>query len=89
MRTWLFLQMTIYYDSLRHHPLIVVGPESAKFRSRVDEGCYDPDDHLVMFASPGDSPPFVTFISTLTQKAVIKHPFDGSSSCLEELFDQQ
>jgi hypothetical protein len=47
--------------------------------SRVDEGCYDPDDHLVMYASPGDSPPFVTFISTLTQKAVAKLPFNGSS----------
>jgi hypothetical protein len=47
--------------------------------SRVDEGCYDPDDHLVMFASPGDSPPFVTLISTLTQKAVVKLPFNGSS----------
>ncbi len=47
--------------------------------SRVDEGCYDPDDHLVMFASPGDSPPFVTLISTLTQTAVAKLPFNGSS----------
>jgi hypothetical protein len=47
--------------------------------SRVDEGCYDPDDHLVMYASPGDSPPFVTFISTLTQTAVAKLPFNGSS----------
>jgi hypothetical protein len=47
--------------------------------SRVDEGCYDPDDHLVMYASPGDSPPFVTFISTLTQKPVAKLLFNGSS----------
>ncbi len=37
---------------------------------RVDEGCYDPDDNLAMFASPGDSPPFVTFISTKTQTIV-------------------
>lgn len=47
--------------------------------SRVDEGCYDPDDHLVMFASPGDTPPFVTLISTLTQQPVAKLPFNGSS----------
>lgn len=47
--------------------------------SRVDEGCYDPDDHLVMYASPGDSPPFVTFISTLTQTPVAKLPFNGTS----------
>ncbi|WP_025597196.1 hypothetical protein [Burkholderia sp. WSM2230] len=47
--------------------------------SRVDEGCYDPDDHLVMYASPGESPPFVTFISTQTQQVVGKLPFNGSS----------
>jgi hypothetical protein len=47
--------------------------------SRVDEGCYDPDDHLAMYASPGDTPPFATFISTLTQKPVTKLVFNGSS----------
>ncbi|CAH2910150.1 MAG: hypothetical protein CPSOU_1704 [uncultured Paraburkholderia sp.] len=47
--------------------------------SRVDKGCYDPDDHLVMYASPGESPPFVTFISTQTQQVVVKLPFNGSS----------
>ncbi|MEA3117779.1 MAG: hypothetical protein QOI13_1049, partial [Paraburkholderia sp.] len=31
---------------------------------RVDEGCYDPDDSLVMFSSPGETPPTATFIST-------------------------
>ena len=47
--------------------------------SRVDEGCYDPDDQLVMYASPGDSPPFATFISTRTQTPVKKLTFTGSS----------
>ncbi|SAK93068.1 hypothetical protein AWB78_05078 [Caballeronia calidae] len=47
--------------------------------SRVDEGCYDPDDHLVMYASPGETPPFVTFISTTTQSVVSKLVFNGSS----------
>jgi hypothetical protein len=47
--------------------------------SRVDEGCYDPDDGLVMFSSPGESPPFATFISTKTQAVVAKLPFAGSS----------
>jgi hypothetical protein len=47
--------------------------------SRVDEGCYDPDDHLAMYASPGDSPPFATFVSTLTQTPVTKLVFNGSS----------
>ncbi|WP_343655530.1 hypothetical protein [Paraburkholderia caribensis] len=47
--------------------------------SRVDEGCYDPDDHLIMFASPGETPPYVTFISTTTQAVVSKLTFTGSS----------
>jgi hypothetical protein len=55
--------------------------------SRVDEGCYDPDDHLVMYASPGDSPPFVTFISTLTQTAVAKLAFNGSSGLEACVYD--
>jgi len=47
--------------------------------SRVDEGCYDPDDHLIMYSSPGDTPPYVTFISTTTQTVVSKLVFNGSS----------
>jgi hypothetical protein len=47
--------------------------------SRVDEGCYDPDDHLAMYSSPGDSPPFATFVSTLTQTPEQKLVFNGSS----------
>jgi hypothetical protein len=37
---------------------------------RTDEGCYDPDDKLVMFANPADSPPYATFISTTTNAVV-------------------
>jgi hypothetical protein len=55
--------------------------------SRVDEGCYDPDDHLAMYASPGDSPPFATFISTLTQKPVTKLVFNGSSGLEACVYD--
>ena len=47
--------------------------------SRVDEGCYDPDDHLVMFASPGENPPYVTILSTTSQSVVSKLVFNGSS----------
>ncbi|MEM5327091.1 hypothetical protein VSR34_10865 [Paraburkholderia sp. JHI2823] len=56
--------------------------------SRVDEGCYDPDDHLIMFASPGDTPPFVTFISTTTQSIVMKMPFNGSSGLEACVYDR-
>lgn len=55
--------------------------------SRVDEGCYDPDDHLVMFASPGDTPPYVTFISTTTQAVVNKLVFSGSSGLEACVYD--
>jgi len=55
--------------------------------SRVDEGCYDPDDHLAMYASPGDSPPFATFVSTLTQTAVTKLVFNGSSGLEACVYD--
>ncbi len=55
--------------------------------SRVDEGCYDPDDHLVMFASPGETPPYVTFISTTTQAVVSKLVFNGSSGLEACVYD--
>jgi hypothetical protein len=45
---------------------------------RTDEGCYDPDDKLVMFANPADSPPYVTFISTTTNTIVAKLLFPTS-----------
>ncbi len=37
---------------------------------RADEGCYDPDHKLYMINSPGESPPFATFIDTTTQKII-------------------
>ncbi|WP_042259597.1 hypothetical protein [Paraburkholderia heleia] len=55
--------------------------------SRVDEGCYDPDDHLIMFASPGDTPPYVTFISTTTQAVVNRLVFNGSSGLEACVYD--
>lgn len=54
---------------------------------RVDEGCYDPDDNLVMFASPGETPPFATFISTKTQAVVSKLTFTGSSGLEACVYD--
>jgi hypothetical protein len=45
---------------------------------RTDEGCYDPDDHLMMFANPADSPPYMTFVSTTTNTIVGKITFPTS-----------
>jgi hypothetical protein len=43
-------------------------PIGTGFRS--DEGCYDPDHNIFMINSPGESPPFATFINTNTQKII-------------------
>jgi len=37
---------------------------------RADEGCYDPDHKIFMINSPGESPPFATFIDTTSQKII-------------------
>jgi hypothetical protein len=37
---------------------------------RADEGCFDPDHNLFMISSPGESPPFATFIDTTTQQII-------------------
>ena len=37
---------------------------------RADEGCYDPDHKIFMINSPGEEPPFATFIDTTTQKII-------------------
>jgi len=39
---------------------------------RADEGCYDPDHNIFMINSPGETPPFATFIDTTTQKIIAK-----------------
>jgi hypothetical protein len=46
--------------------------------TRADEFCYDSKDNLVMIASPAESPPYVTFISTTSYTVVGKLVFDGS-----------
>ena len=37
---------------------------------RADEGCYDPDHRIFMINSPGEDPPFATFIDTVSQKII-------------------
>jgi len=37
---------------------------------RADEGCYDPDHKIFMINSPGEDPPFATFIDTTTQRII-------------------
>lgn len=56
---------------------------------RVDEGCYDPDDNLIMFSSPGETPPFATFISTKTQAVVAKLTFATSTGLEACVYDSK
>ncbi len=37
---------------------------------RADEGCYDPDHNIFMINSPGENPPFATFIDVTSQKII-------------------
>jgi hypothetical protein len=57
--------------------------------NRVDEGCYDPDDQLIMYTSPVESPPFVTFISTQSQAIVAKLPFPTSTGLEACVYDHR
>ena len=74
---------------------ISIAPPYAKKPSifRADEGCYDPDDKLMMFAHPGDTidgkttgapAPFATWISTDTQSVVAQFAFPNNATGLEQ-----
>jgi hypothetical protein len=54
---------------------------------RTDEGCYDPDDKLIMFANPADSPPYATFISTTTNTVVATLLFSTSVGLEQCVYD--
>ena len=47
---------------------------------RADEGCYDRDHNIYMINSPGESPPFATFIDTTTQKIIATLLFTDQGS---------
>src|ERR1700737_1005446 len=51
---------------------------------RADEGCYDPDDKLMMFAHPGDTPPFATWIDTTTNTIKAQYAFTAALGGLEQ-----
>ena len=56
----------------------LANPISVGGTTRADEFCVDPVNQLVMIASPAESPPYVTFISTKSYKVVGKLVFDGT-----------
>ena len=58
--------------------IVAIIPTGGK--CRADELNYDPIDHIIMIANPGDDPPFVTFISTDTQTVLGKYVYPSSQS---------
>jgi hypothetical protein len=64
--------------SVKTLPGGVANPISVGGTTRADEFCYDSADNLIMIASPAESPPFVTFISTTSYTVVDKLVFDGT-----------
>jgi len=46
---------------------------------RADEGCLDPQHHIVMFSSGAEEPPFATFINTDTQSVIAKLTLSDST----------
>lgn len=54
---------------------------------RTDEGCYDGDDGIVMFANPNDPTPFATWISSKTNAVLAKLPFAGSAGLEACVYD--
>jgi len=56
--------------------------------ARADEMSFDQRDHLILVANDADSPPFVSFISTQTDKVVGRLTFDNATNGLEQsLYD--
>ncbi len=53
-------------------------------KKRADELCFDPDDHLVMIANDADSPPFVTFIDSVSKKVLAQLPFGEATNGIEQ-----
>jgi len=57
--------------------------------ARADELAYDPLDHIVMVANASDNPPFLTFISTDTQKVLGTLVYLNQSGLEQPVWDAQ
>lgn len=69
---------TVKVVDLDAKAVVAIIPTGGK--CRADELNYDPIDHIIMIANPGDDPPFVTFISTDTQTVVGKFMYPSAQS---------
>jgi hypothetical protein len=74
---------TVKIFNIKTHKLL--GTVSTGGKSRADEMGYDPKDHVVIVENDGDTPPFVTFISSLPGYKVLGHlPFPDAMGGLEQ-----
>jgi DNA-binding beta-propeller fold protein YncE len=67
----------------------IVATISTGGKKRADELAYDPADHIVMMANPDESTPYLTFISTDTQKILGTINYPGQSGLEQPVWDGQ
>ena len=56
---------TLKIIDLKRNPPAIIDTVSTHGKRRVDEMAYDPRDHIVAVANNADTPPFMTFVSTV------------------------
>jgi len=78
---------TVKVVDLTMKSIVATIPTGGKFRA--DELAYDPLDHIVMIANPSDNPPFLTFISTDTQKILGTLNYLNQSGLEQAVWDGQ
>jgi len=67
----------------------VVASISNGGKNRADELTYDPKNHLIVIANNADEPPFITFISTTSRKAVGKIVYSNAGGLEQPAFDPE
>jgi hypothetical protein len=67
----------------------IVAAISTGGKKRADELAYDPVDHIVMITNPDESTPYLSFISTDTQKVLGTLPYPGQSGLEQPVWDGQ
>ncbi len=73
---------TIKIFDMKTHKLLATVSTGGK--DRADEMSYDPKDHVVIAENDGDTPPFVTFISSRPGYKILGHlPFPDATGGLE------
>ena len=67
----------------------IVATISTGGKKRADELAYDPVDHIVMIANPDETTPYLTFISTDTQKVLGTLNYPRQSGLEQPVWDGQ